>query len=123
MVKILFKISGVLLIIASLVLGWLITDIRHFLKTPLEFGGDGVRYIIKPNDSVHSIANSLQSRGILTKPYYLIGIAKWQRIAGKIKVGEYLIPALITPEELLALYVSGDVIQHSLTLIEGWTLG
>ena len=121
MLKTLFKISGVLLIFASLALGWAIMDMRHFLNTPLEFGGDGVRYVIKPNDSVHSIANSLQSRGILRKPYYLIGLAKWQRVAGKIKVGEYQIPAMIKPDDLLALFVSGDVIQHSLTLIEGWT--
>ena len=120
MPKTLFRISSVLLLIGGLVLAGFALDVRHFLVTPLEFGG-GVRYIIKPNDSVHSIANSLKVRGILSKPYYLIGLAKWKRVAGKIKVGEYQIPAMITPEELLDLLVSGDVIQHSLTLIEGWT--
>ncbi len=120
MPKTLYRISSVLLLIGGLVLVGFALDVRHFLATPLEFGS-GVRYIIKPNDSVHSIANSLKVRGILTKPYYLIGLAKWKQVAGKIKVGEYQIPAMITPEELLDLLVSGDVIQHSLTLIEGWT--
>ncbi len=121
MLKILLRISAVLLIICSLVLAWLAMDVRYFLSTPLEFGSEGVRYIIKPNDSVHSIAKSLKARGILSKPYYLIGLAKWKRVTGKIKVGEYQIPPMIKPEVLLDLLVSGDVIQHSLTLIEGWT--
>lgn len=121
MLKIIRRIGGVLIIVCSLAAGWFIMDVRHFLSTPFDFGGDGVRYVIKPNDSVHNIAKSLQVRGILRQPYYLIGLAKWKRIAGKIKVGEYQIPARIKPEELLDLFVSGDVIQHSLTLIEGWT--
>ena len=116
MLKIIRRIGGVLIIVCSLAAGWFIMDVRHFLSTPFDFGGDGVRYVIKPNDSVHNIAKSLQVRGILRQPYYLIGLAKWKRIAGKIKVGEYQIPARIKPEELLDLFVSGDVIQHSLTL-------
>ncbi|MBL1433399.1 MAG: aminodeoxychorismate lyase [Gammaproteobacteria bacterium] len=117
----LLRIASVLLIVCSIALAWLVMDVRNFLNTPFDFGGDGVRYIIKPNDTVHSIAKSLKTRGILNEPYYLIGLAKWNRVAGKIKVGEYQIPRNIKPEVLLNLLVSGDVIQHSLTLIEGWT--
>ncbi|PCH60124.1 MAG: aminodeoxychorismate lyase [Gammaproteobacteria bacterium] len=121
MIKTAFRIGTVLLLLGCVALAGLAIDVRHFLSTSFEFGGDGVRYVIKPKDTVHSIANSLKSRSILSKPYYLIGLAKWKRVTGKIKVGEYKMPARITPEEFLDLLVSGDVIQHSLTLIEGWT--
>jgi len=121
MLKILYRATIFLLVIFSFVGLWVLNDVRNFITTPFFFGENGVRYIIKPNDTVHSIAKSLKARDILEQPYYLIGLAKWKRVAGKIKVGEYKIPAEIKPDELLELFVSGDVIQHSLTIIEGWT--
>lgn len=121
MVNILFRILGALVLLASLSAGWLIWDVRGFLQTPLEFGGEGARFIIAPGDNVRDIANSLKKRDILRHPYYLIGLARWKGVENKIKVGEYLIPARIKPEQLLDLFVSGDVIQHSITFIEGWT--
>ena len=42
-------------------------------------------------------------------------------LIARIKAGEYAIPPGTTPRSLLALFESGAVIQHSVTIVEGWT--
>jgi UPF0755 protein len=39
----------------------------------------------------------------------------------RIRAGEYAVPAGTTPRSLLALLESGAVIQHAVTIVEGWT--
>ena len=39
----------------------------------------------------------------------------------KIRYGEYQIPENISGESLLNLFVSGRQVNHSLTILEGWT--
>jgi UPF0755 protein len=50
---------------------------------------------------------------------------RWHAIvAGKseaIKAGEYLLEPGVTPRQLLEQVVNGAVLQHSLTVVEGWT--
>lgn len=54
--------------------------------------------------------------------------AQWQLLArqldaaGKLKVGEYALDADLTPRELLTRMRQGRVVQHRLTIIEGWNI-
>jgi UPF0755 protein len=47
-------------------------------------------------------------------------LARKLGIAGKLQVGEYEVPAGITPDELLRRLGAGEVIQRKFTIVEGW---
>lgn len=54
--------------------------------------------------------------------------AQWQVLArqldaaGKLKVGEYALDASLTPRELLMRMRQGRVLQHRITIVEGWNI-
>ena len=43
-------------------------------------------------------------------------------VANKLQVGDYEIPAGITPKELLRRLAAGEVIQRKFTIVEGWSV-
>jgi UPF0755 protein len=43
------------------------------------------------------------------------------KIDQRVRAGEYAVPPGTTPRSLLRLFVSGDVVQHSITVVEGWS--
>ena len=47
-------------------------------------------------------------------------LARKLGVAGKLQVGEYEVPAGITPDALLRRLGAGEVIQRKFTLVEGW---
>jgi len=79
-----------------------------------------VRLNIEPGTSLSELAIQLTGNGWLEHPNYLIFEARLLKKASKIKSGEYLVAPGTTPLELLDLLVAGKVIQHSITLVEGW---
>ena len=44
------------------------------------------------------------------------------RCAGKLKVGEYALSGELTPRELLLRMRAGKVLQHRVTIVEGWNI-
>lgn len=117
----LHRVLGVLIILVSLVIAWLMMEFDSFQTTPLPLPAEGITYILEPGSSIATMASDLQQLGYLDKPLYLRLLARWNKQAHQIKAGEYFIPANTTPVQLLNLFVSGKVIVHSLTIIEGWT--
>ena len=49
-------------------------------------------------------------------------LARKLGVAGKLQVGEYEVPAGITPDALLRRLGAGEVIQRKFTIVEGWTV-
>lgn len=71
--------------------------------------------------SVSRIANDLQQAGWLRHPRLWATWAGYQQVSNKIKAGEYALKPGMTPEQLLSLLTSGNVILRSLTIVEGST--
>jgi UPF0755 protein len=117
--RIVFKLLGLLVLAASFGGGWLLLDVREFLRTPLSVGNEGAVYVVRPGTSLSQLARGLQHQGIITHPHYLAWLARWHGQAQHIRAGEYRIDPGTTPEELLEMLVAGKVILHSLTIIEG----
>ncbi|MEK7321784.1 MAG: endolytic transglycosylase MltG [Pseudomonadota bacterium] len=117
----LFKLFGFLILIGSLVSGWLIMDYKAFSNNPLPIPPVGHHHIIPPGTSMKRLAEDLEQAGVVNHPIYLRWMARWQGKAGLIKAGEYVLPAGIAPSQLLDIVVSGAVVQHTLTIVEGWT--
>jgi UPF0755 protein len=66
------------------------------------------------------VATELAARGVLARPRALVLYARWRGIASAIKAGEYEIGPGLTPRDLLDKLVTGQVLLHSLTIVDGW---
>ncbi len=109
------------LLAATLAVLWLGWELRGFAATPLTVTGQGLAYTVKPGTSLRRVARDLESQGAIERALYLRLLARWRDQADKIKAGEYLIEPGATPERLLGQLVEGRVVQHALTVVEGWT--
>jgi UPF0755 protein len=95
--------------------------VRNWLATPLAIGPAPVTIEVTPGESLSSVAGELESRGVLTHPRLLALYARYTGADARMRAGEYSIAPGTTPDTLLQLFVSGAVVQHSVTIVEGWT--
>lgn len=117
----LHRLIGVIVLATSLVVGWYLWDFRVFAIAPLNVGPEGVVLVITPGTSLRGLAHELKERELLNKPGYFVWLGRWEGAASHIRAGEYQVAQGMTPQTLLDLLVSGNVIQHELTVPEGWT--
>jgi UPF0755 protein len=66
------------------------------------------------------VAAGLASRGVIAQPRSWVLYARWKGLASGIKAGEYEIEPGTTPRALLDKMVSGQVLLHSFTIVDGW---
>jgi UPF0755 protein len=63
---------------------------------------------------------SLGAQGVVAQPRAWVLYARWKGDAAAVKAGEYEIEPGATPRSLLEKMVSGQVLLHSLTIVDGW---
>jgi UPF0755 protein len=71
--------------------------------------------------ALSSVARRLEDAGVLEHALLFEWYGRASGQAGKVRAGEYRIPAYSTPREVMARLVSGEVVLHALTIVEGWT--
>ncbi len=79
-----------------------------------------LRYRVPSGASFSHIASGLAAEGVLQQPKIWTWYARFKGLAGSVKAGEYEIQPGITPRELLNKMVSGQVLLHSFTIVDGW---
>lgn len=94
----------------------------RYLDTPLAIAEEGYQLEIAPGTSFAAVTRRLVDEEVARLGPVLAAHARFSGDARRIKAGEYLLPAGTTPRTLLSQLVSGRVVLHRLTLIEGWTL-
>ena len=99
---------------------WVRNDMVHYLHAPLQVSGSQ-RFLVEPGASLSSVTARLEASGWLSKPWYFKLEARLQGKAGSLQAGEYAVTPGMTPLDLLNMLVTGRVMEHSLTLVEGWT--
>lgn len=94
---------------------------NNHLSAPLPLDKD-LHYLVEPNDTLNKIAIDLMDKKLLNYPaaFAWVTLARYEKRAHLIKVGEYIIPKNTTPQQLLELLIAGKTIQYSLTILEGW---
>lgn len=97
-------------------------QVQQFLQTPVNVGSEGTLFEIQPGSSINQVSEQLYQEGIIAYPRWFTWLAQVTKKAGALKAGEYEILPGTLPEQLLDLFVSGKVKQHSLRLGEGWTI-
>lgn len=115
------RLLGILIFVVSILLAWGWMEYDGFINRSLNIPHEGVNYILHPGMTVRSLAADLHQRGMLDKPLLLRAVARWQGQASRLKAGEYFLPVGTTPLKLLEILTSSQVVQYSLTIIEGWT--
>lgn len=63
----------------------------------------------------------LEDAGVLRHAKLLEWYGRLTEQAEKVRAGEYRFPPRATPREVMARLVSGEVVLHSVTIVEGWT--
>lgn len=71
--------------------------------------------------SLARIAQRLEEAGVVEHALLFEWYGRATGQAGKVRAGEYLFPAHSTPRETMARLVSGEVVLHAFTIVEGWT--
>lgn len=77
--------------------------------------------LIEKGASLSQIAQTLGKHEIIDFPSFFKGAVYVTGAIQKLRAGEYLIPAHITPAQLIHILKSGKVVLHPVTLIEGET--
>ena len=112
--------ASVFLLIVLAVAAWFWRDMEQQLNRPMTVT-EMEALEIAPGTTLRALGRELQRRGWLEQPFYLEFEARRSQRAGRIRAGEYAVTPGTTPRMLLDLLVSGPVIQHQLTIIEGWS--
>lgn len=95
--------------------------VRHWLDAPLALGDGPASVEIRRGQPLSSVARELAERRLLEHPQLLSLYGRWTGADSRMRAGEYSVVPGTSPRTLLQLFVSGDVVQHSVTFVEGWT--
>jgi UPF0755 protein len=108
-----------LAVAAAALWGW--QHYRDFQSQPLPGLQAGQVAQVKQGDSFRGVLARLRAQGVHTGTDI-----EWQLLArqldaaGKLKVGEYALEPGTTPRSLLQNMRAGRIIQHRMTIVEGW---
>jgi UPF0755 protein len=121
--KILLRVSLTLVLILAGIAAFLGWDAYHYLSQPLPVKHS--RLIQVPRGmSLRALSQNLLAQGVIKKPRYALYWNGYGRLSGashRLKAGEYQIRPGMSPVKLLHTITNGEVYQHSLTIIDGWT--
>jgi UPF0755 protein len=116
------RVLLILMLVGVLVAAAAAYYVRSWLDTPLTIDAAGAEIEIQRGQTLTVVARDLQSRGLLRHGRLLALYGSLTGADERLRAGEYAIPPGTTPRKLLDLFVRGAVVQHSLTLVEGWTI-
>ena len=119
-VLLLAGISGFLIVCAAL---GLYIDLRMFAETPAQADlSDKVVINVPQGQSLKTTADLLHQKNVIKNPFKLVLIARLKGYDKRLKAGEYLLSAAMTPRQVLEIMVKGEVKLHKLTIPEGYNI-
>ncbi len=121
MPSLLARLGALLLVTLLVVAGLLTWHYRDFLATPLALDAEGQVIELPRGAGLRRISDDLATRGIIDSPDLLVLHGRLSGLDTALKAGEYRLEPGLTPRGLLDLFANGQVMLHSLTLVEGWT--
>jgi len=77
--------------------------------------------VFSRGSSIRTLANQLIEKDLLENKNYFLIWGKLNRQETRLQAGEYIITPGLTLAKLLEKMVAGDVVQHEIALIEGYT--
>jgi len=117
-VKKLFYWGLFLTLVATVVL---IVQFQRFQNGIISITEPDRTFTIEAGSSIKSIARQLSLENIVDDPWLFILLAKLKGVETRVRAGEYRLQQEQTPNDLLELFTTGQSIQYSFTIIEGWS--
>jgi len=112
--KLKFVVLGLLLVALTLAFyGY------RYLTQPLNLSSQSVD--VTAGSGFSTITARLQRQGLITQPNIWKIYARLTGKATRVQAGEYQFEPGLSPVAMLDKLVRGDVVQHQITLVEGWT--
>ncbi len=107
-----------LIITAGLALGGALGYGWHLFKSPVPLETETV-YLLNKGTGLRTLARDLEKNHIINNDLSFILGVRIEENSARLQAGEYLVPAAISGMDLMALFVSGKVIERRLTIPEG----
>lgn len=93
---------------------------NSWLHEPMLLGDEGLVYQLSSGSSLGIAVRDFQARGLIEHPKVLLLYA---RVTGQshVRAGDYQLQPGTTPAQFVTIFHTGNVIEYSVALIEGWT--
>lgn len=97
-------------------------DLLNYANTPS--GTEPVKkvVIIKSGQKFKAFSEMLFQKGLIEHPVKFRLFARIKKYDKRIKAGEYVLSAVMTPKKILEITVNGKIYLHRLTIPEGYNL-
>jgi UPF0755 protein len=112
--------AALVIVAIAIFLGWHMYE-RHWLREPIAGLVEPTVFEVPRGASLTSVAHRLERAGLMDRPRTWLRHANRERLATRLKAGEYRLQPGTSPAMLLEQFVQGDVVLHAITLPEGWT--
>jgi UPF0755 protein len=116
--KLFFALLAAVLV-AALALGLVAWKLYAVLEQPLRLSETRLLEV-KPGDTPSGLFQSLEQEGILNDSFWLRLHWRLNLSGQNLHTGEYQLRPEMTALDMIGLWQRGEVIQHSLTIVEGW---
>jgi len=117
--KILVLLLTVLLL-AAIALGLFTWKQHAALEQPLAVTDEALLLDVRPGDTPSGVLQRLEAEGVLEDAFWLRLYWRLNLSGQSLHTGEYRLTPTMTARDMIGLWQRGEVVQYSLTLVEGW---
>ncbi|HEX7338561.1 MAG TPA: endolytic transglycosylase MltG [Rhodanobacteraceae bacterium] len=97
-------------------------DYSRFVRSPLAIQGQHATLDIARGTSFKGVVDTVRERHLSSAPrWYWRVLATRMHVVNRLHAGEYALAPGMTPSTLLHDMATGKVVQHDITLVDGWT--
>lgn len=119
MIRTLFKLLLAGLLCAVLVAALTAWQLHSALHQPLKVEAEQLLDVV-PGDTPSGLFNRLEREGVLDGAFWLRLYWRFNLADQALHRGEYRMAPEMTVQDLIGLWQRAEVVQYSLTLVEGW---
>lgn len=113
------RVCLILIALGAIALTGVLLWSHQWLDTPIATLDEPTTFEAPAGASLRAVAADLETLGVLDRPQIWIAWARLTQQAGSLKAGEYELQPGLTPRGLLEQLISGRVLLHSITFVEG----
>jgi len=105
---------------------FLLAGIVYFYQgifLPKDFGSQPEKFfLIEKGEGFREISSNLEEESFIKDKFFFEVYLVFKREARSLKAGEYLLSTSMNIPEISRKFVSGEVVEEEITIIEGWNL-
>ena len=121
MFRLIKRLLALTFLVALLIVGVVVFQLLSFQHNAVATPDEVSVFQIQTGSSIKRIAEELTRQGYIEDPWLFILLAKLKGVETQVQAGEHQIHQGQSPDDLMNIFIQGNSIQYSLTIIEGWT--